>query len=89
MRRALKGLRGQALRYALAMVAGIGGHGGIGDLSRGVWPDAKKRRGGSGCGNGETVPRTGRGRPLCLPSQGDHGESPLQRRVGPSGGRGE
>ncbi len=32
---------------------------GIGDLSRGVWPDAEKRRGGSGCGNVGTFPRTG------------------------------
>jgi hypothetical protein len=33
---------------ALAMVAGIGGQAGIGDLSTGVWPDPKTRRGGSG-----------------------------------------
>ena len=43
-----------------------------------------KRRGGSGCGNVGTCPGTGRGRPLCLPSQGDHRGSPLQGRVGSS-----
>jgi hypothetical protein len=75
VRRGLSGVRGLAgLGTTLSFSDGCGNRGTCRNRGpkRGVWPDAKTRRGGSGCGNGGTVPRTGRGRPLCLPSQGDH-----------------
>jgi hypothetical protein len=60
------------------MVAGIGGHAGIGDLSGGAWPDVKTRRGGSDSFR-RACPRAGGGIRLWAVFKGVRPMTPLRR----------